>query len=69
MSGQSLGIYSVSLELVVAQCSVGSIQGGGIWVPCAGRGMLEVEKVSFATAELANEVRAPKIHAGHAVTY
>lgn len=38
-------------------------------MPCAGRGMLEVEKVSFATAELANEVRAPKIYAGHAVTY
>ena len=36
-------------------------------MPCAGRGMLEVKKMCFATAELANKVRPPKIDAGHAV--
>ena len=37
-------------------------------MPCAGRRMLELKKVGFATAELANEARPPKIDAGHAFT-
>ena len=62
-----IGTCSVSTELDVAQCSVSSIQGGGVWVPSAGRGKLEVKEMSFPTAELAKEVRSPKIDAGHGV--
>ena len=36
-------------------------------MPCAGRGMLEMKKVAFATPELTNEVRAPENDAAHAV--
>ena len=38
-------------------------------MPCAGRGLLEMKKVAFATAELADEVRPPKIDAGRAVMH